>query len=81
MSKMTLTPELTEALCCFCSNVEEMENNVDLISCVEDHFIDDDTEEPAVVLDTLKSLRSLKRELINILKAMRKGEKGYERVG
>lgn len=74
MNKMTLTPELTEALCGFCGDVATMENNVDLISCIEDHFIDNDTDEPAQVLDTLKSLRSMKRDMINILKAMRKAE-------
>lgn len=72
--KMTLTPELTEALCGFCSDVATMENNVDLIDCVEDHFIDEDTDEPAKVLDTLKSLRNLKRDMTDILKAMRKAE-------
>mgnify|MGYP006873027693 FL=1 len=72
MNKMTLTPELTEALCGFCGDVATMENNVDLIDCIEDHFIDDDTEAPAKVLDTLKSLRSLKRDMMDILKAMRK---------
>lgn len=71
---MTLSPELTEALCDFCGDVATMENNVDLISCIEDHFIDNDTDEPAQVLDTLKSLRSMKRDMINILKAMRKAE-------
>ena len=50
------------------------ENNVDLIDCVEDHFIDEDTDEPAKVLDTLKSLRNLKRDMTDILKAMRKAE-------
>lgn len=74
MSKMTLTPELTEALCSFCGDVATMENNVDLISCIEDHFIDNDTDEPAQVLDTLKSLRTMKRDMLNILKAMRKAE-------
>lgn len=74
MNKMTLTPELTEALCGFCGDVATMENNVDLIDCIEDHFIDDDTEAPAKVLDTLKSLRSLKRDMMDILKAMRKAE-------
>ncbi len=74
MSKMTLTPELTEALCGFCCDVPTMENNVDLIDCIEDHYIDDDTEEPAKVLDTLKSLRSMKRDMMDILKAMRKAE-------
>lgn len=74
MNKMTLTPELTEALCDFCGDVATMENNVDLISCIEDHFIDNDTDEPAQVLDTLKSLRNLKRDMLNILKAMRKAE-------
>lgn len=72
--KMTLTPELTEALCVFCGDVATMENNVDLIDCVEDHFIDEDTNEPAKVLDTLKSLRNLKRDMTDILKAMRKAE-------
>lgn len=71
---MTLSPELTEALCDFCGDVATMENNVDLISCIEDHFIDNDTDEPAQVLDTLKSLRSMKRDMLNILKAMRKAE-------
>lgn len=71
---MTLSPELTEALCDFCGDVATMENNVDLISCIEDHFIDNDTDEPAQVLDTLKSLRTMKRDMINILKAMRKAE-------
>lgn len=71
---MTLSPELTEALCDFCGDVASMENNVDLISCIEDHFIDNDTDEPAQVLDTLKSLRSMKRDMLNILKAMRKAE-------
>jgi hypothetical protein len=51
-----------------------MENNVDLISCVEDDYIDNDTAEPAKVLDTLKSLRNLKRDMIGILKAMKKAE-------
>ena len=74
MSKMTLTPELTDALCNFCGDVATMENNVDLISCIEDHFIDNDTDEPAQVLDTLKSLRTMKRDMLNILKAMRKAE-------
>ena len=74
MSKMTLTPELTEALCDFCGDVATMENNVDLISCIEDHFIDNDTDEPAQVLDTLKSLRTMKRDMLKILKAMRKSE-------
>lgn len=72
---MTLSPELTEALCDFCGDVATMENNVDLISCIEDHFIDNDTDEPAQVLDTLKSLRTMKRDMLNILKAMRKAEK------
>ena len=71
---MTLSPELTEALCDFCGDVATMENNVDLISCIEDHFIDNDTDEPAQVLDTLKSLRTMKRDMLNILKAMRKAE-------
>ena len=71
---MTRTPELTEALCGFCGDVATMENNVDLISCVEDDYIDNDTAEPAKVLDTLKSLRNLKRDMIGILKAMRKAE-------
>lgn len=74
MNSMTLTPELTEALCGFCCDVATMENNVDLIGSIEDHYIDDETEEPAKVLDTLKSLRSLKRDMIGILKAMRKAE-------
>ena len=74
MNKMTLTPELTEALCAFCGDVATMENNVDLIDCVEEHYIDDDTEEPAKVLDTLKALRNMKRDMISILKAMRKAE-------
>jgi hypothetical protein len=74
MSKMTLTPELTEALCDFCGDVATMENNVDLISCIEDHFIVNDTDEPAQVLDTLKSLRTMKRDMLKILKAMRKSE-------
>ena len=74
MNKMTLTPDLTEALCGFCGDVATMENNVDLINSIEDHLIDDDTEEPSKVLDTLKSLRSLKRDMIDILKAMRKAE-------
>ena len=71
---MTLSPELTEALCDFCGDVATMENNVDLIDCIEEHYIDDETEEPAQVLDTLKSLRNLKRDMLNILKAMRKAE-------
>ena len=71
---MTLTPELTEALCGFCGDVSMMENNVDLIDCIEEHYIDDDTEEPAKVLDTLKALRNMKRDMISILKAMRKAE-------
>lgn len=74
MNKMTLTPELTEALCAFCGDVPTMENNVDLIDCIEEHFIDDDTEEPAKVLDTLKALRTMKRDMMDILKAMRKAE-------
>ena len=74
MNKMTLTPELTEALCGFCGDVATMENNVDLIDCIEDHFIDEDTDEPAKVLDTLKALRNLKRDMIGILKAMKKAE-------
>ena len=74
MNKMTLTPELTEALCSFCGDVATMENNVDLIDTVEEHYIDDETEEPAQVLDTLKSLRNLKRDMMSILKAMRKAE-------
>ena len=74
MNKMTLTPELTEALCGFCGDVATRENNVDLIDTVEEHYIDDDTEEPARVLDTLKSLRNLKRDMMKILKAMRKAE-------
>ena len=74
MNKMTLTPELTEALCGFCFSVDTMESHVDLITCIEDRMIDDDTEEPAKVLDTLKSLRNLKRDMVNILKAMRKAE-------
>jgi hypothetical protein len=72
---MTLTPELTEALCGFCGDVATMENNVDLIDCIEDHYIDDETEEPAKVLDTLKALRNLKRDMTEILKAMRKAER------
>jgi len=72
--KMTLTPELTEALCGFCGDVPTMENNVDLIDCIEEHYIDDDSEEPAKVLDTLKALRNMKRDMIGILKAMRKAE-------
>lgn len=75
MSKMTLTPELTEALCGFCGDMATMENNVDLIDCIENHLIDDDTEEPAKVLDTLKALRTMKRDMIEILKAMRKTER------
>ena len=74
MNKMTLTPELTEALCGFCGDVATMENNVDLIDSIEDRLIDDDSEEPGQVLDTLKSLRSMKRDMIEILKAMRKAE-------
>lgn len=74
MNKMTLTPELTEALCGFCGDVATMENNVDLIDTVEEHYIDDETEEPVRVLDTLKSLRNLKRDMMKILKAMRKAE-------
>ena len=75
MSKMTLTPELTEALCAFCGSVDTMENNVDLIDSIEDHLIDDDTENPAKVLDTLKAMRTMKRDMLDILKAMRKAEK------
>ena len=74
MNKMTLTPELTEALCAFCCDVPTMENNVDLIDSIEDHYIDDETEEPARVLDTLKALRTMKRDMTDILKAMRKAE-------
>lgn len=74
MSKMILTPELTEAPCNFCFDVDCMETRVDLINCIEDHYIEEDTDEPAQVLDTLKSLRSLKRDMIDILKAMRKAE-------
>ena len=75
MNKMTLTPELTEALCGFCGDVATMENNVDLIDCIEEHYIDDDSEEHAKVLDTLKALRNLKRDMTDILKAMRKAER------
>ena len=71
---MTLTPELTEALIGFCGDVATMENYVDLIDCVEEHYIDEDTEEPDQVLDTLKALRNLKRDMIKILKAMKKVE-------
>lgn len=74
MDKMTLTPELTEALCNFCGDVSMMENNVDLIDCIEEHYIDDETGEPDQILDTLKSLRNLKRDMMRILKAMRKAE-------
>lgn len=74
MNKMTLTPELTEALCGFCGDVSMMENNVDLISSVEDHLIDEETNEPAKVLDTLKALRNLKRDMTDILKAMKRAE-------
>ncbi len=74
MSKMILTPELTEALCNFCFDVDSMETRVDLINCIEDHYIEEDTDEPAQGLDTLKSLRSLKHDMIDILKAMRKAE-------
>ena len=74
MNKMTLTPELTEALCGFCGDVATMENNVDLIECIEEHLIDEETNEPAQVLDTLKSLHNLKRDMMNVLKAMRKAE-------
>ena len=74
MNKMTLTPELTEALCGFCGDVATMENNVDLIDCIESHLIDEDTNEPAQVLDTLKALHNLKRDMTQILKAMRKAE-------
>jgi len=75
MSKMTLTPELTKALCEFCFSVDCMETRVDLIDCIEDHYIDEDTDEPEKVLDTLKSLRSLKRDMMDILEAMRNAEK------
>jgi hypothetical protein len=51
-----------------------MENNVDLIDCIEEHYIDDETEEPAKVLDTLKSLRNLKRDMMKVLKAMKRAE-------
>lgn len=71
---MTLSPELTEALCDFCGDVATMETRVDLIDCIEDHFIDDDSDEPAQVLDTLKSLRTMKRDMLNILKAMKQAE-------
>ena len=74
MNKMTFTPELTEALCGFCGDVATMENNVDLIDCIEEHYIDDESEEPAKVLNTHKSLRNLKRDMMKILKAMRKAE-------
>lgn len=74
MNKMTLTPELTEALCSFCGDVATMENNVDLIDCIEEHYIDDESEEPARVLDTLKSLRNLKRDMMKVLKAMKRAE-------
>ena len=50
MDRMTLTPELTEALCAFCGDVATMENNVDLIDCIEEHYIDEESEEPAKVL-------------------------------
>lgn len=75
MSKMTLTPDLTKALCEFCPDVYTMETRVDLIDCIEDHYIEEDTNEPAKVLDTLKSLRSLKRDMMDILEAMRNAEK------
>ena len=58
----------------FCGDVATMENNVDLIDCIEEHYIDDDSEEPAKVLDTLKSLRNLKRDMMKILKAMKRAE-------
>ena len=47
---------------------------MDLISSVEDHLIDEETNEPAKVLDTLKSLRNLKRDMTDILKAMKRAE-------
>lgn len=75
MAYVKMTPELTEALCTFCGSVDTMENNVDLIDNIEDHLIDDDTENPAKVLDTLKALRTMKRDMLDILKAMRKAEK------
>lgn len=74
MNKMTLTPELTEALCQFCFSVDDMETRIDLIRCVEDHYLDEETDEPAQVLDTLKSLRNMKRDMEQILKAMKKIE-------
>lgn len=74
MNRMTLTPELTEALCGFCGDVATMENNVDLIDSIEDHLIDEETNEPAKVLDTLKALRTMKRDMTSILKAMIKAE-------
>lgn len=74
MSKMTLTPELTEALCVFCFSVDCVETRVDLINCIEDHYLEEETDEPAEVLDTLKALRSMKRDMIDILEAMKKAE-------
>ena len=74
MKAINLTPELTEALCGFCGDVATMENNVDLIDTVEEHYIDDETGEPDQILDTLKSLHNLKRDMMKILKAMRKAE-------
>ena len=74
MKAINLTPELTEALCGFFGDVATMENNVDLIDTVEEHYIDDETGEPDQILDTLKSLHNLKRDMMKILKAMRKAE-------
>lgn len=73
MNKMTLTPELTAALSGFLDR-EGLENRIDLLNSIEDHYFDDDSGEPAEVLDTLRCLRYLKQDLKKILDATLKTE-------
>lgn len=74
MKSMKMNPEMTRALCQFCYDIDTMETRIDLINCVEDHYLDEETDEPARVLDILKSLRNLKRDMEEILKAMKTTE-------
>ena len=74
MKSMKMNPEMARALCQFCYDIDTMETRIDLINCVEDHYLDEETDEPARVLDTLKSLRNLKRDMMKVLKAMKRAE-------
>lgn len=66
MSSMTLTPELTEALCGFC-DIETLKMRSHFCDELTDYFLEDDGVDDHQARDYARTLRIMKQDLDRIL--------------